>query len=262
MRTFLNSPVISRFLMLATSGLLAACNLQAAPSPTSAQPATSAASTVQAILTEASRGTVPPEFATSTPQPTASPTPQPTVPSPTPASCTDKAAFVDDVTIRDNTELDGGESFVKTWRLQNVGTCVWSTAYNLVFIGGTRMGAPSLVPLPTHVNPQGTVDLAVDMIAPSTSGTYQGFWKLTNAKGDYFGIGPAGDQSFWVKIVVPSPDAGTATATKSATSSISPTPSSTSEASSTPTASATPSATPSATDSPTPSATPTEASTP
>jgi hypothetical protein len=244
---------------MAASGLFAAgCNLQASPSPTSAEPATSAASTVQAILTEASRGTVPPEFATSTPQPTASPTPQPTEPSPTPASCTDKAAFMDDVTIRDNTELDSGEAFVKTWRLQNTGTCVWSTAYHLVFIGGTRMGAASLVSLPTHVNPQSTVDLAVDMIAPSTSGTYQGFWKLTNANGDYFGIGPAGDQSFWVKIVVPGSNEGSATPTKSATSSITPSPSSTTEASQTPTPSASRSATPSATASPTPSATPTE----
>ncbi len=247
----------SRIAILAASGLLAACNLQSSPSPTSAAPATSAASTVQAILTEASRGTVPPEFATGTPEPSASPTPQPTVASPTPSSCTDKAAFVDDVTIRDNTELGGGEAFVKTWRLQNAGTCAWSTAYSLVFIGGTRMGAPSRVPMPTHVNPQNTVDLAVDMIAPSAPGTYQGFWKLTNANGEYFGIGPAGDQSFWVTIVVPSSTTVTATPTATPTSSISPTPSSTSEASQTPTPSASPSATTSPTGSPTPTETPT-----
>ncbi len=148
-----------------------------------------------------------------------------------------------------------GESFVKTWRLQNAGTCVWNTAYSLVFIGGTRMGAASHVPMPTHVNPQNTVDLAVDMIAPSTAGTYQGFWKLTNANGDYFGIGPAGDQSFWVKIVVPSLDTGSATPTMTATSSMSPTPSSTSDASHTPTPSASPSATSSATFTPTPTET-------
>jgi hypothetical protein len=247
-----------RLLFFGPIGLLAACNLQPAASPTSAEPATAAASTVQAILTEASRGTVPPEFDTSTPEPTITPTPQPTVPSPTPSTCTDKAAFVDDVTIRDNSELGSGESFVKTWRLQNAGTCVWTTAYSLVFIGGTRMGAPSHVPLPTHVNPQNTVDLAVDMSAPSASGTYQGFWKLTNAQGDYFGIGPAGDQSFWVKIIVPASTSPTATLTS--TISASPTTGSTTAATQTitpsptssPTSTPPPTSTSMATDTPTP----------
>jgi hypothetical protein len=48
-------------------------------------------------------------------------------------------------------------------------------------------------------------DLAVDMIAPNEEGTYQGFWRLANPEGELFGIGPNGDESFWVKIVVEIP---------------------------------------------------------
>lgn len=117
--------------------------------------------------------------------------------------CTDRAAFVDDVTVRDNAEFGPGESFVKIWRLRNVGTCIWTQAYMLTFFGGERMRALALVPLPSRVAPGSTVDLSVDMEAPSAPRTYEGFWKLRNPAGVFFGIGPNGDQSFWVKIVVP-----------------------------------------------------------
>src|SRR5215212_3564552 len=50
--------------------------------------------------------------------PTASPTSNPMTPSPTP-SCRDNAVFVEDVTIPDNTRIEAGEKFTKTWKLQN-----------------------------------------------------------------------------------------------------------------------------------------------
>lgn len=236
--------------------LSGACNLPSLATETPAQPATDAAATVQAILTQASRGTVPPAFSTNTSEPSPSATQSTTqAASPTLSGCTDKAAFVDDVTIRDNTELDPGESFVKTWGLKNVGTCTWTPSYSLIFIGGSRMGAPARVPVPTHVVPQNTVDLALDMTAPSAPGDYQGYWKLINANGDYFGVGPAGDQSFWVKIIVPTPAAATGTATPTSTASLTPTPTTGGE---TPT----PTATPTSTSTPGPTATATATSSP
>jgi hypothetical protein len=98
--------------------------------------------------------------------------------------------------------LSPGEAFVKIWRLQNVGTCSWTQEYTLTFFGGDRLGAPSTFPLTTVVPPGETADLAVDMIAASEEGTYQGFWRLANPEGELFGIGPNGGESFWVKIIV------------------------------------------------------------
>lgn len=143
--------------------------------------------------------------------------------------CLAQAAFVDDVTIRDGTILQPGESFVKVWRLLNSGNCTWSPEYTLVFFGGSRLGAPESVPLSARVNPQQTVDIALEMSAPNDPGTYQGYWKLQTPSGRYFGIGPSSDESFWVKIEVTAPAIATT----------SPGPSLTPTASTTPTAPAT-----------------------
>lgn len=225
---------------LTLAAVLSACDLPLPEIPDSpdGDQATNAVQTVEAILTEAA---------------VASPSPAPLLPSQVveegetmlpPATpddnCEHRAGFVGDVTIRDNAEIPPGESFVKVWRLRNASRCVWGPDYNLVFFGGQRLGASQEVPLSTRVQPGETVDIAVEMTAPPSAGAYQGFWKLRSPGGEYFGIGPQGDQSFWVKIIVPA----AATSTPGPASSITPQP--------------TASPTPTGGNTPTPSPTPTE----
>lgn len=50
----------------------------------------------------------------------------------TATSVCDLAQFVKDVTIPDGTLLSPVQTFYKTWRLKNVGTCTWS-GYSVVF---------------------------------------------------------------------------------------------------------------------------------
>jgi len=119
--------------------------------------------------------------------------------------CINQAEFVEDITIRDNTQMDLGDGFVKTWRLRNIGTCAWTSGYSLVFIGGDRMNAPKRIQFRTSVAPGQLVDLVVDFTAPELAGAYQSFWKLQPYAGRSFGIGPNGEHSFWVKIIVESP---------------------------------------------------------
>ena len=120
-----------------------------------------------------------------------------------PVSTCDKAAFVTDVTIPDGTTLAGGTPFTKTWRLQNVGTCTWTTSYRLVFAGGDYMGvSASAFNLPTSVAPGGTIDLSVNLTAPITAGNFIGYWKLRNASGTNFGVGASGTSAFLVNINV------------------------------------------------------------
>lgn len=85
------------------------------------------------------------------------------------------------------------------------------------------MGSPAAVALPSDV-PQGqTIDISVDMVAPLVPGTYQGNWKLKNASGAWFGLGP-GAGPFWVKIKVVGTGtpgtSGTPTATSTGTSGV------------------------------------------
>jgi len=173
-----------------------------------------------------SAGASPVAARTASPLPLATPTPMPEADAAeTPPSgpgvtavvpCDDRAGFIGDVTIRDNSVMPAGESFVKIWRLQNAGTCDWTREYSLVFLGGERMGAPASLPLATVVPQGATIDLALDLVAPLEPGTYQGFWRLSNPEGLLFGIGPNGAESFWVKIVVEAP-AAIATSTPSPT---------------------------------------------
>ena len=117
-------------------------------------------------------------------------------------TCSDRAQFVADVTVPDGTRYDPGATFRKTWRLRNSGTCTWTTAYTMVFDTGEKMGNTTSVNFTSSVAPGGTIDLSVDMTAPSNPGHYFGYWKFKNAAGVLFGIGVNANRSWWVEINV------------------------------------------------------------
>jgi len=114
-------------------------------------------------------------------------------------NCTDSALYISDVTIPDNTRLKPGESFTKTWRLRNTGTCIWNIRYALIFVGSEQMSAPITTPL-TETAPGDTLDISVNLVAPSKDGAYTGLYELRNPKGRALAIGSV--TSIWVKILV------------------------------------------------------------
>ena len=118
-----------------------------------------------------------------------------------------------DITIPDDSLIPAGEGFIKTWKLVNIGTCIWTTSYSASFFYGDRMGAPESVPFEISVLPAQSVEISIEMIAPISPGSYQGNWKLSNPSGELFGIGPNSDLPFWVRIIVPENPARTATVT-------------------------------------------------
>lgn len=137
----------------------------------------------------------------------------------------DNSAYVADVTIPDKTAMTAGQAFTKTWRLQNTGTCPWTTSYSVTFLSGNQMSGKN-TPLTITVQPGQSGDVSVSLIAPTTPGTAIGYWRLSNASGVQFGT------SFYVEIVVggatSTGTAATATvATVAATSTTAPAPSAT-----------------------------------
>lgn len=101
-----------------------------------------------------------------------------------------------------------GESFLKTWSLQNTGTCTWDKTYKLVYWDGELMGGAVTYSLPVVVAPGETKDIPILLQAPATDGSYRGFWRLKSPWGYDFGVGPT-SQSFYVDILVSSdPKAG------------------------------------------------------
>jgi hypothetical protein len=246
--------------LLALLSLLTGCNYPPSAPATPTESSSITTQTVEAVLTLAP--TEPPASAPKTRTPGPTPTEGVGGTTPTPAACTNNAAFVADATYPDDTEVDPGESFLKIWTLRNSGTCTWTPDYSLVFYGGARLSAPTELSLNKTVEPDETVNVAVDLVAPTKPGVHQSFWRLRDDQGDLFGIGPGAEQSFWVKIVVPAAptqvvtatltSSPTATATASATVQFSPTPSASTTASATPTSTATVTSTQTPTSSPTP----------
>jgi len=211
-------------LLLGLAILLNACNLPTGQTATPIGPNTvftAAAQTVEAQLTQnallisaSPTASSPLPIATEAPQfPSATvppPPPSPTVPPPvsTVTPC-DAARFVADVTIPDGTPLNPGAAFVKTWRLKNIGSCSWNTAYTLVFDAGDAMSGPVSLPLPGTVAPGQEVDLSVSLIAPTQPGKYRGYWRLQNAAGQVLSIERGyNGRSFFVEIQVKSSAAG------------------------------------------------------
>jgi len=115
-----------------------------------------------------------------------------------PSNCRDSAILVEDVSYPDNTRLNAGEKFTKTWKLQNVGTCTW-TGYTVAFVDGERMSSPDSVPVPETERGK-PVDVSVELTAPSSDGTYRGNFELRNAANEPVLIGT--ESIFWVQIVV------------------------------------------------------------
>ena len=132
--------------------------------------------------------------------PTATPLGQPP-PTIAPSGC-DRAAFVADATVPDGTIFSPGAAFTKTWRLKNIGSCSWTTSYKLVYYSGDPLGAPTSVNLPWNVGFDQTVDISVNMVAPTMPGKYRGYWILANTSGQFFGIGADASRAIWVEINV------------------------------------------------------------
>jgi hypothetical protein len=101
------------------------------------------------------------------------------------ATC-DNSVYISDVTIPDNTAVNPGQSFTKTWRVSNNGTCTWSTAYQIILISGDAMSGKA-TPIGASVAPGQSADISVAMIAPATAGTIQGTWRIQNDKSQPFG---------------------------------------------------------------------------
>lgn len=136
------------------------------------------------------------------PVPTAIPaTPTRVPPTATPIPCY-QVQFVDDLTIPDGTKIVAGNSFTKTWRIRNSGSCTWDTRFDIGFVDGTQMTSAKFWDLKQEVKPGSTVDISIDMTAPSTTGTYQANFQMVNPNGVRFGTGPESKGSFWVKIEV------------------------------------------------------------
>jgi next-to-BRCA1 protein 1 len=102
------------------------------------------------------------------------------------------SVFVADVTIPDGMEVIPGDKFNKIWLVRNTGTTSWKN-YKLAFVSGDLMDAPNEVDAP-NTPPGMEVEIKVSMRAPGLIGSYTGYWRLKNDKGEFFG------HTLWINI--------------------------------------------------------------
>ena len=138
--------------------------------------------------------------------------------------------FVSDVTIPDNTPMTPGQSFTKTWKVRNSGSCAWDAGFKFAFTGGDAMSGVTYT-LPSSVAAGAVIDLSIAMVAPNKTGSIRSNWRMSTAGGQFFG------DEVYVVIVVGG-TASTATATGGAATSTATT-GAPATATSTPTATAT-----------------------
>lgn len=158
--------------------------------------------TQEAAVTSTPTNTSTPEVSntpTEEPEPTDTPIPPTATSVPIPCNALE---FVTDITVDDGESMYPGEEFEKIWRIRNVGTCTWTTDYDLVFVDGDRMEGDKSVPLSNKVSPGNSIDVGVNLIAPDDKGTYTGYWMLRSSGGSYFGWGANAGSSFYVTIKV------------------------------------------------------------
>ncbi len=185
--------------------LVSACGAKATPTPTALSVEAVYTAAFQTLMAQQAtqQALTPP---TSTPLPptglptlalTAAPLPTFAFTTPTPGGAIggggtgacDNSAFVADVTIPDNSTINPGKAFTKTWQLLNNGTCTWDTTYKLAFLSGDQMGGTT-TPLTSSVGPGSSLNISVKLTAPTTNGTYKGVWQMQNGSNQNFGVQP------------------------------------------------------------------------
>jgi len=127
-------------------------------------------------------------------------TPLPTFPSPTlvnvtpfatgsglnPITACNRLSYVADVSIPDNAPMTPGQTFTKTWKVRNTGSCAWDAGFKFAFVSGDAMsGATYTLAQSVPANTQ--IDISIEMIAPNKTGAVRGNWRMSTTAGAFFG---------------------------------------------------------------------------
>lgn len=117
-----------------------------------------------------------------------------------PSGCIDNAAFLEDLTIPDQTVVIGGENLDKRWAVQNSGSCDWGSGYRLVRVGNDSFESIDEVALfPARAGSAAVWQVL--LTAPFQPGEHISIWQAESPEGALFG-----EQVYmWVVVATPTP---------------------------------------------------------
>ena len=121
-------------------------------------------------------------------------TPTPIIPTPV-IACENDLAFVEDVTVLDNSYHAPGDVIEKVWLVKNTGTCNWDANYRIRFIDGATMEAELEQALfPARSNTE--AEIRITFTVPDQSGLAYSTWQAYTPDGQPFG------EQLWIQIIV------------------------------------------------------------
>ena len=111
----------------------------------------------------------------------------PTLPPPTPTPvCANDLAFIEDVTVPDNSDFAPNAPVDKIWLVENNGSCNWDAGYVVRRVGGDALGSETQHALfPARSGSE--VEIQVLFTAPEEIGRYQSSWQAFDPQGQAFG---------------------------------------------------------------------------
>ncbi|GAB1471362.1 hypothetical protein MASR2M66_22400 [Chloroflexota bacterium] len=127
-------------------------------------------------------------FPTRTPVRAATETALSTTPEPSPTSnpCFN-LLYLSDVTVKDGTRMKPGETFTKTWLVQNIGGCAWRPGFTFRHVGGDSMRG-STVTLTEAIPTGAKREISVELVVPSgINGVIESAWQMSDENGIFFG---------------------------------------------------------------------------
>ena len=95
-------------------------------------------------------------------------------------------AFIRDVNVPAGTVFEKNQTFRKTWKIQNTGTCNWTLLYSIVPAGGNTLSGET-TKISTPVRIWNWSEVSVDLQAPNKAGTYTSYWRVANGQHLPFG---------------------------------------------------------------------------
>ena len=187
--------IAGALVLIAAAVILAACAPAATPTADPAEVRTQVAGTVQAGLTQTAAAK-PTSTPTNTPEPTATPTlatPTSNVTN-TPAvtaTATKLAApdLAEVIGVSASATFVAGQDFSVTWTVKNTGNNTWKANYQVRCYTTAYCFNGQTISFGKEVKPGETIDLTIQLKAPSTAGDHNTLWVLTNADGINFGRG-------------------------------------------------------------------------
>ena len=115
-----------------------------------------------------------------------------------PPDCTNRARFVNDITIPDGTVVKSGEWITKTWELENYGTCSWNENYKVVWSDENYSNSQKLFDIGMGLQPGERGEISVSFPVQGNGATHISF-VLANTEGETFGLGERGRGDLYIE---------------------------------------------------------------